>query len=410
MFNPEKDCKAPINIPLIKRFFPQGQYYGQCPCPNGKPNGLFGKPNGLFGKPNKKPECPDGYDNTFPNYTNIDNPIDKSISLNNFSNKKCGDIAGIVPSSKMWKKDVFDDCVKLYNLQKTLHENENKITPYNTIIKSIKPNLMTTNTTANLVNADNIKEPFEQTISKDDYLSMYDNKNGLQKRITSYNNSLIDNIKKDFSLFNNQKETKNNIIKVNNKWKNIVDEINENDNQVNNQIGVKTRLIEINEEASRQKNKTIFILSSSFISVFIFIISWIAYLTGKISIMTMFSFFFIGVLLFIILVFLFNPYSIKEFKKIGDKIEKKIKDWMTDNCDCPDDTNNNTNNTNINTDDTNNNTNNTNINTDDTNINIDNKYNTYIDSNGKKDSYTKMMDRHKYDTESIYYYDGKKIS
>ena len=112
--------------------------------------------------------------------------------------------------------------------------------------------------------------------------------------------------------------------------------------------------------------------------------------------MTMFSFFFIGVLLFIILVFLFNPYSIKEFKKIGDKIEKKIKDWMTDNCDCPDDTNNNTNNTNINTDDT--------------NINIDNKYNTYIDSNGKKDSYTKMMDRHKYDTESIYYYDGKKIS
>ena len=242
MFNPEKDCKAPINIPLIKRFFPQGQYYGQCPCPNGKPNGLFGKPNGLFGKPNKKPECPDGYDNTFPNYTNIDNPIDKSISLNNFSNKKCGDIAGIVPSSKMWKKDVFDDCVKLYNLQKTLHENENKITPYNTIIKSIKPNLMTTNTTANLVNADNIKEPFEQTISKDDYLSMYDNKNGLQKRITSYNNSLIDNIKKDFSLFNNQKETKNNIIKVNNKWKNIVDEINENDNQVNNQIGVKKLL------------------------------------------------------------------------------------------------------------------------------------------------------------------------
>ena len=397
-FNPLKDCKAPpLNIPnltipwlinlqnSINRAFPKGQYYGQCPCPNGQ---------------NGKPECPDGYDNTFPNYTNIDNPIDKSISLNNFSNKKCGDIAGIVPSSKMWKKDVFDDCVKLYNLQKTLEENEKKITPYNTIIKSIKPNLMTTNTTANLVNSDNIKEPFEQTtentVTKDDYLSMYDNKNGLQKRITSYNNSLIDNIKKDFSLFNNQKETKNNIIKVNNKWKNIVDEINENDNQVNNQIGVKTRLIEINEEASRQKNKTIFILSSSFISVFIFIISWIAYLTGKISIMTMFSFFFIGVLLFIILVFLFNPYSIKEFKKIGDKIEKKIKDWMTDNCDCPDDTNN-TNNTNTNdTNDTN-----------DTNINIDNKYNTYIDSNGKKDSYTKMMDRHKYDTESIYYYDGK---
>ena len=186
-------------------------------------------------------------------------------------------------------------------IRKTLHENENKITPYNTIIKSIKPNLMTTNTTANLVNADNIKEPFEQTISKDDYLSMYDNKNGLQKRITSYNNSLIDNIKKDFSLFNNQKETKNNIIKVNNKWKNIVDEINENDNQVNNQIGVKTRLIEINEEASRQKNKTIFILSSSFISVFIFIISWIAYLTGKISIMTMFSFFFIDLRLLFVL-------------------------------------------------------------------------------------------------------------
>ena len=178
MFNPKKDCKAPINIPLIKdinlinRFFPQGQYYGQCPCLNG---------------PNGKPECPDGYDNTFPNYTNIDNPIDKSISLNNFSNKKCGDIAGIVPSSKMWKKDVFDDCVKLYNLQKTLHANEKKISPYNTIIKSIKPNLMTTNTTANLVNADNIKEPFEQTtentVTKDDYLSMYDNKNGLQKRI-----------------------------------------------------------------------------------------------------------------------------------------------------------------------------------------------------------------------------------
>ena len=116
--------------------------------------------------------------------------------------------------------------------------------------------------------------------------------------------------------------------------------------------------------------------------------------------MTMFSFFFIGVLLFIILVFLFNPYSIKEFKKIGDKIEKKIKDWTTDNCDCPDDTNN-TNNTNTN------NTNNTNTNnTNNTNINTYDKYNTY--SNGKKDSYTKMMDRHKYDTESIYYYDGKK--
>ena len=39
--------------------------------------------------------------------------------------------------------------------------------------------------------------------------------------------------------------------------------------------------------------------------------------------------------------------------------------------------------------------------------NLIHKYNTYIDSNGKKDSYTKMMDRHKYDTESIYYYDGK---
>jgi hypothetical protein len=364
MFNPTEDCKASVNIPQTTGpdlIIPGGKYYGLCPC--------------------DKTVCPVGYDYTFPNFSAftlnpIDNPstnpINNSIALNNLSNKKCGDIAGIVPTDKsMWKQDVFDGCVKLYNLQDTININEKNITPINTIYQ---------NSTKKY---NGVVENFTDTSNINDYTSMYGNNNGLQKRITSFNTSLGDRVQKDYSYLQGQVSSTEEMQRVNSRWNSVIDDMNEMDRQVTNEIQVKARLTEINEDDSRQKNNTIMLILGAFITIFIFVFSGFGYLAGKISLRNMFILFFVGVLIFLMIAISLNKYTIKEFKKSnklekeilhkGDELNIKALQWVDDNCECPNNSNN-----------------------------LDPSY-----KNQKTQiSYNKMMEHQKYDNDSIYYDDG----
>ena len=364
MFNPTDDCKAPVNIPQTSGpdiIIPGGKYYGLCPC--------------------DQTVCPVGYDYTFPNFSAISsnpiddpsaNPINNSIALNSLSNKKCGDVAGVVPIGPLWKQNVFDGCVKLYNLQDTINTNEKNLTPINTIYQNAtKKN-------------NSVVENFTNTSNITDYTSMYGNENGLQKRITSFNTSLGDRVQKDYSFLKGQVSSTEEMQRVNNRWNSVIDDMNEMDRQVTNEIQVKARLTEINEDDARQKNKTIMIILGAFLALFIFVFSGVGYLSGKISLQSMFSLFFIGVLVFLIVAIALNKYTVKEFKKISNKLEKEILhkgdelnmnalQWVDDNCECP----------------------------------------KYLDTSDKinknkelQSAYDKMMEHQKYDDDSIYYDDG----
>ena len=135
------------------------------------------------------------------------------------------------------------------------------------------------------------------------------------------------------------------IQQVNSKWNSIIDNLNETDNLVMNELQVKTRLTEINEEASREKNKTIMQILSSLSVSFIFVFAVVGYLSGKISITTMITLFIVGTIIGIILALAINKYTIKEFKnmsdalksvitKKGDELNTQASDWAN-NCNCP---------------------------------------------------------------------------
>ena len=342
MFNREEDCKKKGSEEEGKDS-PGGRYYNVCPC-----------------DPTK---CPDGYDSTFPNNLENLNPIDDSISANNLLNKSCGDIAGIVPSETYWKQDVFDKCIKLYNLQDTIKKNEKNMTPINNIYKHANNKTDTEN--------------FTDTPNNDSPMS--NNYNEIKNRITSFNGQLKDRVQKDYSFLKGQVSSIGEIQSINNKWNDVIDDMHEMDSQVTNEIQVKARLTELNNDASRQKSNTIMLILNAFLTLFIFVFSWVGYLSGNLSLKSMFIYFFFGILTFIIIALSINKYTLKEFKKIsnnigngilkaGDKLNISALEWVDDNCDCSKDTNDN-------------------------NKQINTKYN-------------KNMEHQKYDEDSIYYDNG----
>jgi hypothetical protein len=157
--------------------------------------------------------------------------------------------------------------------------------------------------------------------------------------------------------------------------------MNETDRQVTNEIQVKTRLTEINDDESRQKNSKIMTILGAFSALFIFIGAGVGFFSGNISLSTMFIYLFFGVLVFFILAVSLNKYTVKEFKKISNILEKEILNkgddinikalqWVDDNCKCPKNTYNN------------------------------------LDQFQKKNTYNKKMEHQKYDNGSIYYDDG----
>jgi hypothetical protein len=344
MFDPVQDCKPSKNVepsnPLfrsLRRFLgqpnvvPAGKYYGLCPCSDEK--------------------CPEGYDYTVSNFSNIQFAPDK----------KCGEIAGVVPTSNKWNQDDFDKCVTQYN-------NKNN--------KSFKSSM-----------------PANTEQDKIIYNSMYDNNNGIQKRITSFNKSLGERVNKDFSFLKGQIDSTDKMQNVNNRWNSIIDDMNEMDRQVTNEIQVKTRLTEINDDDARQKNSKIMTILGAFSALFIFIGAGVGFFSGNISLSTMFIYLCVGVLVFFILAVSLNKYTVKEFKKISNILEKEILNkgddinikalqWVDDNCKCPKNTYNN--------------------------LDQFQKKNTYnnLDQFQKKNTYNKKMEHHKYDNGSIYYDDG----
>jgi hypothetical protein len=119
----------------------------------------------------------------------------------------------------------------------------------------------------------------------------------------------------------------------------------------------------------------------AFSALFIFIGAGVGFFSGNISLSTMFIYLFFGVLVFFILAVSLNKYTVKEFKKISNILEKEILNkgddinikalqWVDDNCKCPKNTYNN------------------------------------LDQFQKKNTYNKKMEHQKYDNGSIYYDDG----
>ena len=154
----------------------------------------------------------------------------------------------------------------------------------------------------------------------------------------------MDKLNKSKMFTNNFDNGIETIQKVNSKWNSIIDNLNETDNLVMNELQVKTRLTEINEEASREKNKIIMQILSSFSVSFIFVFAVVGYLSGKISITTMITLFIIGTIIGIILALAINKYTIKEFKNMsnklkrviteeGDKLNAQALNW-SNNCNC----------------------------------------------------------------------------
>ena len=354
-----EDCRKGIYDPFTKKQERVGKHYGKCPCDTSK--------------------CPTGYYNKFPNFEGIqENPINNSIVKNGYSGKTCGEISGKYPDSPSWNKKKFDNCVNLYNVQRDGDESLTKIGE---------------NTVSSIYKTVNSQETNLQTQNKNKVLDNYNKgiyspETGLPKRLLSFTNSLIKNVKKDNSFLNRQSQSTEEIRKVNDNWNNLMGQLHETDEYITNAMNVKTRLIDINNEASRQKSSTIMIIVGAFFSLFISILAWVGYLAGIVSIMTMITLFFVSLIVFFIFAFSLNKYAVKEFKKISNTLEKNIVnmgddlnikalEWVDSNCECPEDNKNNNNN----------------------NSNNSNK-------NKAKTAYNKMMEHEKYDDDSIYYDDG----
>jgi hypothetical protein len=335
----------------LKGIIPRGQYYKKCPC--------------------DKSTCPNGYDNKFPNFTEIDkNPINKKIFELGYSGKTCGEISGNYPTNPSWDSDKFNKCVNLFNLQKDINNSLNNISKRT--VSSIHKNAISLP-----INKNNILDSYNKAI--------YSPETGLPKRLLSFTDSLIANVKKDNSFLIRQSQSKEEIQKVNDNWNNLIGQLQEADETITNEMNVKTRLSEINNEASRQKSSTIMIIFGSFSALFISVLAWVGYMAGVISIMTMIGLFFVSMVVFFIFAVGLNKYVMKEFKKISNTLEKdivhmgdelniKALEWVDSNCNCPDDNSK--------------------------------KNNIISNKNKAKSAYNKMMEHEKYDDDSIYYDDG----
>ena len=346
----DENCGAKILDPITQEER-VGKYYGQCPCEISK--------------------CPIGYQNKFPFSTGKEeNPIDVSILKNGYSGKTCGEISGIYPGSSSWNQQKFDNCVNLFNVQQGIDKSLKKIgdNTVSSIYKTAKSQSQ---------NQNNLEDSYKESI--------YSPESGLPKRLLSFTDSLITNVKKDYSFLNRQSQTTKEIRKVNDNWNNLMGELHEADEAITNEMNVKTRLAEINNNSSRQKGSTIMIITGAFSALFISILAWVGYMANAISIRTMISMFVISVIIFFILAIGLNKYAVKEFKKISNDLEKtiihkgdelniKALEWVDSNCKCPDDNNNKNNNT--------------------------------SNKNKAKTAYDKMMEHQKYKDDSIYYDDG----
>lgn len=349
-------CNPGVKDPfgLTKWLKSPGKYYNTCPCPNKGPG---------------YKACPSGYDLSakFPVYSGKqNNPIHNSISLSGYSGKSCAELAGKYPfpvAPDKWDGVMFKSCVKFYNLQKGI---DGQMTPDKL------------NTVSNIYSSMDKTENF----SNDEYSSLYSPENGLPKRVLSFNNQLKGKIKDDYITLDGQAKSTTLLRRSNDEWNNMMEQMHETDRQVTNAMQVKTRLAEINNAAARQKSSAIMYILGAFSAVFIGILAWVGYLSGNISMSTMFGMFVLAAIVFFIIAIGLNKYAVKEFKKISDKTEKTIihegdklnlaaLQWVDDNCDCPDDNGRNR-----------------------------------EDNQKAKDSYDKVMEHQKYDDDSIYYDDG----
>ena len=347
----DENCRAGVFDPITQKQERVGKYYGQCPCDISK--------------------CPTGYSNKFPVFTETEeNPINKSIVKNGYSGKTCGEISGIYPGSSSWNQKKFDNCVNLFNVQQSIDKSLTTMGD-NTVSSIYK--------TANsqTKNPNNLEDSYKNAI--------YSPETGLPKRLSSFTNSLITNVKKDYSFLNRQSQSTEEIRKVNDNWNNLMGQLQEADESITNEMNVKTRLAEINNDAARQKGSTIMIIIGAFSALFISVLAWVGYMAGAISIRTMIGFFVFAMIVFFILAVGLNKYAMKEFRKISNNLEKTIVhkgdelnmqalEWVDSNCNCPDDNSK--------------------------------KDNDISNKNKAKTAYNKMMEHQKYDDDSIYYDDG----
>lgn len=346
-------CHGGIPSPFGGWIRHPGKYYKKCGCPNGV----------------KK--CPSGYFSTFDNlYDEKNNPISQSIIKSGFKGKSCGEIAGRFPDSSKWNKALFTQCVNFKNFQTNIDNNLKNLKPIHTIYN---------NRNTKMANIEKFTTKQES--------SLYNTVNGVPNRMISFNNQLQNKIKNDYNFLHSQAKSTELLRNSNTEWKTMMDQMHDVDKEITNQMQVKTRLVEINNEEARNKNHKIMVILGAFSSLFIALLGWVGYMSGNISINTMFGMFGLAAIVFIIIAIGLNKYAWKKFKKYSDKLEKEIiregdklnldaLQWVDDNCDCPDDNKK--------------------------------KKQVYVssgDMNGSS-NYNKMMEHNNYEDDSIYYNDG----
>lgn len=323
-----------------------GKYHNKCGCPKGKD------------------KCPKGYFSKFENlYDEQHNPIAASVVASGYSGKSCGEIAGKYPDDPKWNQSLFTKCVDFQKLQSGVSENLRELQPVHALYEDSKAEHFSVNQES----------------------SLYDTANGVPKRMISFNNQLNDKIKKDYNFLHGQSKSTSLLRRSNAEWKNMMDQMHQVDKDVTNQMQVKTRLAEINNEEARRKNHLILVIIGAFSSFFIALLAWVGYMSGRISMSTMMGMFVLSAIVFIIIAVGINTYVWKKFKRYSKKLQKEILhkgdklnidalQWVDENCNCPNDDKNKR------------------------------KKNEQRDKS--TDAYNKMMEHHKFNDDSIYYYDG----
>lgn len=133
--------------------------------------------------------------------------------------------------------------------------------------------------------------------------------------------------------------------KTGNMYNSMVNVLKQNAYHIDSELQVKARLIELNNDSARQKNKTIMIIMGSFIALTVGIFAWVGFLGGMISRHTMFTLFFVALVLFFVIAVFFNKYMLKEYSElskeakkkilhVGDRLNLEATQWVDDNCDC----------------------------------------------------------------------------
>ena len=146
-------------------------------------------------------------------------------------------------------------------------------------------------------------------------------------------------------IMENFADTLSMVKKTGNMYNSMVNELKQNADDIDSELQVKARLIELNNDAAREKNKTIMTIMGSFIALTVGVFAWVGFLGGMFSRHTMFTLFFVAIILFFVMAVFFNKYMLKEYKELSDEAKKKILhagdrlnleaiQWVDDNCDC----------------------------------------------------------------------------